>query len=358
MKKRRTYGCSGKRSAIRRRWLRSLLRKQRKRHLAGGRKIYASLRKRRGRVAFVRLRSPDTLGLQGEPRVRFIRFLRELRNVALQGGNGVIVDFSQTVRIYPAGGLLLVAELDRIKKLVPNGALLSCKGATQDSLPDQVLTQIGVYKALGYSTGASPSDQTVVHWRTATGLKAAGEEAGPLLENCDGELAPALRTSLYRGITEAMTNAVQHAYLGPRRDGSNCHGEKRWWLFSQQRDGVLYVVFCDLGIGIPASLPIVNTGVKKILAGFARNRSDVEAIRLATELGKTSTAQPNRGKGLPEILDAARKSAQGACVIYSNRGQFGFDPGGTEVEKQYSDSILGTLIEWRVPISEGTNDEQ
>jgi hypothetical protein len=46
-------------------------------------------------------------------------------------------------------------------------------------------------------------------------------------------------------------------------------------------------------------------------------------------------------------------------VIYSNRGQFGCASDGTTVENQFSNSIYGTLIEWRVPISEGaTYDEQ
>jgi hypothetical protein len=291
-------------------------------------------------------------------RAELVRFFAKLRTTVLYGGNGVIIDFSQTDRIYPAGGLMLVAELDRIKSLSGSGSLLRCKAAPVQSLPDQVLTQIGIYESLGHPSAGLASDQTVVHWRLASGLKAEGQEAGSILDNCDGELAPALRTSLYRGITEAMTNAVQHAYLAVRADGTNRQGEKRWWLFSQQREDTLHIVFCDLGIGIPESLPIVNSRLKEILSTFGRDRSDLEAIRLATELGKTSTSQPNRGKGLPEILDAARKSEQGACVIYSNRGQFGFVSGGKTIENQFSNSIFGTLIEWRVPISEGATDDE
>jgi hypothetical protein len=309
-------------------------------------------------MALLRVRAPKVLGLHGTPRTELLRFFAQLRTVILQGGNGVVVDFSQTETIYPPGGLLLVAELDRIKRLMPSRVLLSCKAAAVDSLADQVLTQIGVYATLGHTASNHPSDQSVVHWRLASGLKAEGEDAGSMLERYDGDLAPAMRQSLSKGITEAMTNAVQHAYLGRRGDGTNRQGEKRWWLFSEQREGKLYIVFCDLGIGIPNSLPIVNSGLKAILSSFRKNRADVEAIRLATVLGKTSTAEPNRGKGLPEILDAAKKSEQGRCVIYSNRGRFGFAPGGRVVENQFSNSIYGTLIEWRVPISESATDDE
>jgi hypothetical protein len=359
MKKCLSFQGPGKRSAVYNRWLRELLWRQRKSQLRGGNRYYHSLDRRRGPKSFVRIRAPKAFGLhQVDMRAELFRFFAQLRMVVLNGGSGAIVDFSCTERIYPAGGLLLVAELNRIKSLSGNGSRLRCKAARAQSLPDQVLNQIGIYESLGHPSASLASDQTVVHWHLASGLKAEGEEAGSILDNCDGELAPALRTSLYRGITEAMTNAVQHAYLAVRADGTNRQGEKRWWLFSQQREGTLYIVFCDLGIGIPESLPIVNSTLKQILSTFKRDRSDLEAIRLATKLGKTSTSEPNRGKGLPEILDAARQSEQGACVIYSNRGQYGFAPGGTPIENQFSNSIFGTLIEWRVPISEGATDDE
>ena len=150
---------------------------------------------------------------------------------------------------------------------------------------------------------------------------------------------------------------MQHAYIAKRRDGTNFSGEKRWWLFSQQREGFLTIVFCDLGIGIPESLPIQHSGVGKILKKFSKNSSDVEAIKYATQIGKTSTDQPNRGKGLPEILDAARKAEQGSCVIYSNKGHYGYGAGENLIENQFPNSILGTLIEWRVPLSEQLFDD-
>lgn len=251
------------------------------------------------------------------------------------------------------------AELDRISRLVTDRRRLKCKPAAADSVADQVLKQVGMYDRLDHVSAVSARDQSVKHWRHATGVKVEGEQAWSVVENFEGEMSEALKSSLYRGITEALTNAVQHAYIAKRRDGTNLAGEKRWWLFSQQRDGFLTVVFCDLGIGIPESLPLQHSGFVRILKSFSKNTSDVLAIRIATELGKTSTDEPNRGKGLPEILDAARKAEQGSCVIYSNKGQFGYGAGGNLIENQFPNSIFGTLIEWRVPLSEqGFDDAQ
>ena len=292
--------------------------------MRGGHRSYFSLRMRKGLTHYIRIRSPKILGLR-EPSTRqeSLRFFASIRDTVLKGGNGVILDFSLLNTVRPTGGLLLVAELDRIKKLSSNPSLLRCKSARDGSLADQVLNQIGAYQMLGHSPKRPALDQSVVHWRSATGLKAEGVDAGTMLEECEGELAPALRTSLYNGIVEAMTNAVHHAYIRIRRDGINRQGETRWWLFSEQREGSLFIAFCDLGIGIPESLPVKHSGLKTILSKFGRDRLDVEAIKLATKLGETRTSQGNRGNGLSQILDAARKAEQGSCVIYSNRGQVG-----------------------------------
>jgi hypothetical protein len=211
---------------------------------------------------------------------------------------------------------------------------------------------------VGYFSSASVRDQSVVHWRHATGLKVEGSVAWGVMENFEGELSEALKSSLFKGISEALTNAVHHAYEAKRNDGTKVQGDKRWWLFSQERDGFLTVVFCDLGIGIPNSLPLKKDArLLEILRKLSKDKSDVGAIRAASELKKTRTNEENRGYGLAEILDAARKAEQGSCVIYSNRGRFGYGADGQEVENQFANSIYGTLIEWRVPLAEGVIDD-
>jgi hypothetical protein len=270
----------------------------------------------------------------------------------LQGDGGAIVDFTLTETIYPAGGLLVHAELDRISRLVKDRRRLRCKPA-QNVVTDQVLKKVGIYKSLDHNSDTPTIDQSVVHWRNATGLRAQGEECWSVVQNSEGDLSDALKGSLYKGITEALTNAVHHAYQANRKDGTKIQGDKRWWMFSQQREGFLTIVFCDLGIGIPNSLPLKNnSNLNKLLITFKGDKSDVQSIRVATELGKTQTLESHRGLGLSEILDAARKEEQGGCMIYSNKGQYGFASDKRVIENQYSDSIYGTLIEWRVPLTE------
>jgi hypothetical protein len=285
-------------------------------------------------------------------RQELAKFIKTYKATMLQGNGGAIVDFSVTEKIYPAGGLLVHAELDRISRLVKDRRRLLCKPA-KNFVTDQVLKQVGMYKSLDHNSDTPTIDQSVVHWRNATGIKAQGEEGWSVVQNSEGDLSEALQGSLYKGITEALTNAVHHAYQANRKDGTNIQGDKRWWMFSQQREGFLTIVSCDLGIGIPNSLPLKNDSkLNKLLTTFKGDRSDVQSIKVATELGTTSTLEDNRGFGLSQILDAARKAEHGGCIIYSNKGQYGFASDGRVIENQYSSSIYGTLIEWRVPLTE------
>jgi len=117
---------------------------------------------------------------------------------------------------------------------------------------------------------------------------------------------------------------------------------------------MLHVIVCDLGIGIKKSLPLRwdKNLISNFFARMGQSQPDVSAIRVALEIGETSTGADNRGLGLPQIWDATRQSEEGAVTILSGFGLLGHGEGGKkEVSYQYSDSIMGTAISWRVPIT-------
>jgi hypothetical protein len=221
MKKTNCFVSNARRKSKLRRRRRLLLWKQQKCRKRGGRRNYASIRNLGGPARFVRIVAPEVWGI-GRPDIRseLLRFVETCRQTLLIGASYAIIDFSQVQTIYPNGALLVVAELDRISRLIDTERKLRCKPAPKGSLPDQVLTQIGLYRCLNHSSQTNADDESVVHWRRASGVKAEGGEAEPMLNDFDGEISEALKTSLYRGITEAMTNAVQHAYLDRRDDGT------------------------------------------------------------------------------------------------------------------------------------------
>lgn len=215
---------------------------------------------------------------------------------------------------------------------------------------DQVLCQIGAYRICGMDRQRKSNYGDVVHWQVAYGHTVDNTICAPAIEAFEGKLASPLVNGLFKGLGEAMTNTRQHAYLYTRDDGlSYQQPTTDWWLFSQARDNTLSVVFCDLGIGIPKSLPIKRKGLFQKLLSMGLSSSDSACIEQAIEETRSSTQLPHRGRGLGNIVDVVSKYQTGLVVIFSNQGYYMLK-GGKAVRYDFRDSIMGTLIYWQVPL--------
>ena len=156
-------------------------------------------------------------------------------------------------------------------------------------------------------------------------------------------------------MSEATTNVVAHAYLGIEGKES-----PRWWLFTQTKDGYMYVALCDLGIGIPESLRKTDnensSAIKKIAELFLKSSQDHHLIEAAFELGKTSTKNKNQGKGMKDILSVVESVPGSSLMVFSGRGYHYRKCDETGRSSKYSGAIRqpvrGTLICWRLQITE------
>ncbi len=211
----------------------------------------------------------------------------------------------------------------------------------------QVLMQLGIFDLLGVLCTVAPMDDDVIHWRFAHGQKVEGEKYEDVLADFDGEITPALSERLFTGITEAMTNVVNHAYEFPREDGIRS-STSDWWMFSQEKDGQLTVVFCDLGAGIPKTLKYKRPNVWKRIV---RNRvsGDAGAIGYALVDSVSRTKLSHRGKGLGQIVGLIDSVPNGRVKIMSNKGMLCRQDGETTTYN-YRDSIMGTIINWQIPL--------
>jgi hypothetical protein len=76
-------------------------------------------------------------------------------------------------------------------------------------------------------------------------------------------------------------------------------------------------------------------------------------LEAAIEVGRTSTGEPDRGNGLPDLLEFIRKRGNGELSIYSSHGFYRLTVEDQEEEKTTSGLTLqmqGTLIVWRVTL--------
>lgn len=300
-----------------------------------------------------RVVAPEIFSIEtDDSRKPVLAFLATLRTkFADDQTKSVLIDFSRTRRFIANGTLLFYAELTRLLQYSAGRVRVRCTNA-QNARANQVLAQIGVFSLCGHRPHGKPSLGDVVHWRVASGHLVDNTICAPAIEAFEGKLAEPLVNGIFRGLGEAMTNAKHHAYGGVREDGLNFRQPQQdWWMFSQLRDGVLTVAFCDLGVGIPTTLPIKKPSIFARLLALGKSASDAACIAEAIEDSRTSTQLPGRGHGLGNIINVVSTIRNGVVMVMSNRGCYIMKQEGFTTKSDYRESILGTLIFWRVPVN-------
>lgn len=303
---------------------------------------------------------PKEIGIY-TPKLHFelTSFLRTLRKYCTARKH-VHIDFSTTTKVTSTGMLLMLAEIDRIYRAVSHRCLITCEYPS-DEIVEKVFQQIGLFQILKKPCRleVTENDTSVFHWKYATGVSVNPADADTMLKGVKDQL-PKGYLRIVTGVEEAMDNAVHHAYIRPRGDrltGISGADERRWWVFAEVLDGWLHVNFCDLGVGIPVTLPAKwKEQVKDIvsLTSLSDAKRDVRMIRRSLTLGRTRTEQPHRGKGLKNIMKAAQELG-GRLQVYSNMAVVGVDFKSSTpiyIQAAFKRSILGTVIQWSVPITE------
>lgn len=260
------------------------------------------------------------------------------------------VNFNKLKTIDTSAALVLASEFD-IRRLKRKSKWSSPDISSWQEQPKQQLKDMGFFELLNVSAkdistrSISPADERFVQF--IRGDLALGNKSIELRKDINEIINDRNIENIWpqAGITEAMTNCVQHAY----DDESNKY--KYWWLsagFHYQEKSLTITIF-DRGVGIPETVP------KKWKWQVPFLRYDADYINWAVEHGNTSkTEDPQRGQGLHEIKDYIDKSDRKAYLkIISNRGFYFYEklfPSGKakETSKNFKKSLNGTLIEWKI----------
>src|SRR5262249_2609500 len=109
------------------------------------------------------------------------------------------------------------------------------------------------------------------------------------------------------------------------------------------------------GISIPTSLPRWSRYDElktSFLKAFGRefNSADLErdgeTIAQAVQLGRSSTAKPWHGKGLPLMREIVENADHGSLRIFSRCGQYVYELGKEASYQSFVVPLSGTLVEW------------
>lgn len=301
----------------------------------------------------------------------FVGFIHRLR-LAAQHNDRLLICFRDTYRITAGAGLRLVAEVDHLLKINPS-LKINCsipkrqsnhKYKNSDKVLESSLQQIGFFKAIGQYERAVTRYSNVTMWKQLSGDTADGSLAASLLDQLPEQITQKAKSHFYRGAIEAIANCVDHAYPDSESD-------RRWWMLAGTKEDRLTIIVCDLGVGIPATLPLKHP--EKLLTLISRTfnilgQTDADLIRTSTFIKRTRTLMTHRGKGGADIRSIVEHYPEALLSIRSNRGAYVV--AGSEFKRRIVDkkityiegtndrewisnhslSIYGTLIEWTISL--------
>lgn len=288
-----------------------------------------------------------------------VKFLRAMAVRVLEQGQPVRLDFRFTESFHPAGTILLFAEVDRIVSLSQLAKPITIVDPRLRR-PREVLKQIGIFELTQDKCDIVPEREDVVYWRATKGLNQSGQKLSVLevvANRVNRDHAHQVELSgLWRGVSEAVANAVEHAYTRPRSDGFTGLADTRWWMFTHLRDNTFTVAVCDLGCGyratINATLP--EQFIATVASTLNIANRDALAIDTAMEYGRSGTRQTERGRGSRDAISVLEKHGAGDLIIVSNTGcfRYGFDAGKQVVREQIGlgTDIKGTIVWWKLPL--------
>jgi hypothetical protein len=239
-------------------------------------------------------------------------------------------------------------------------------GKDRVRIVDSVLNRLGFYAALGFKQFTSRELANVKCWDIIRGVKVNSDAAGQMLQAVETSLVQ--RTGgkaqrLFGPLVEAMNNVVEHAYFPAIWKGEQPEGH-RWWCFTALVADQLTVLIGDKGVGISATLEQTQPKglldlLKQKVGGVFSN--DADYIMAAMDVKRTRTSLSHRGNGGKDLKSAIEKIPNSRLTVISNKGVYryhhvarnGNDPALNESRESSEQSIVGTIVEWTIPLPKG-----
>lgn len=307
--------------------------------------------------------APQRINLTRGEGAQLVHFLRAVKTQVLKRRQRVIIDFRHVEAVHVPGAILLLSEIDRIVALSDLHKPITVRDP-RNQRTREVLKQIGLHELTGDRCDITPVRDDVVFWRASKGADQSGDAIGPIIEHvaqtANKEHAQSVEVSgIWRGVSEAVINTVEHAYHQERGDGLPHSTATRWWMLTQIRNGTFTAAVCDLGSGYKSTVEktIPESFVATVRERLLGASADAYAIQLAMEYGRSSTKQSHRGKGSRDALSVLEGHRDGELHILSNSGWVRYSLASGESPRVESDrmdlDILGTIIWWKLPLMNG-----
>jgi hypothetical protein len=250
-----------------------------------------------------------------------------LRRIVNYRGKRVYLDFSEVEDITEGTFMVLLAQVEKAFE-EKNKEVYMFKKLPQSR---KVLSLLGKPKKVKHQNIRITND---VLPGTLTNQKLDTD----FIDELVSELKKIGLTTYYRPfydfLVEVIGNAIEH---GIQKKKIN------WWLLRYRtpyKRGMTYV-FVDMGMGIIKSYK--NSGLLR-----RYTFKDVKKIPLDALYGRlgSSTKEPNRGRGLPQIREIIEKGYISDFVLITNNVSLRYVNGKFEVSK--NPNFVGTFFSWTI----------
>ena len=291
-----------------------------------------------------------------------LELVRDIRKIVLRQKRSLRLVFNGVQKIQPASLLLLLAEIHRCR-LIHGQSKLTGTYPDKGSKLEKVFHSTGFFNLLGVKSRVKkePKSFPVDYVEFISDIRPPQDLSKRFKIALFGEeiqLDILIRKQLVRAIGEAVVNVGQHAY--PKNSYHDHPTKGRWWLSGHvnKKSAQLTIMFCDLGVGIPQTLPKrypmeIIRSVLALLPGIKPN--DGEMIKAGMEIGRSQTMQSHRGKGLNDLRRIIDVAGEGELHIYSRKGCYRYSPGKMDETRNLDRTVGGTLIIWTLPLNKITD---
>lgn len=279
------------------------------------------------------------------------------------------VELDQILQIDIEGALILAAEFDRVRRVLGVRAWLDDGRWNPDVRAvlhglglHQIIEAKRIVESVPIADFIEPAERAgiaVIPFASGTRAdpKAAQKLRLALAEHC-GDPQDQAGMKVYEVLIEAFNNAVAHAYLD-RHSGDGLPRVRRWWAGAlvSKKDGYLYLVVYDQGVGIPTTLK--RRGIVEAMVGKKRERNDADVIAGALEYGRSGVSKDavfgdeadGRGNGLARMCELADNFPEADVRFTSILGDVLFVKGGLVERSNLKTRFGGTMVRWRAKIS-------
>lgn len=283
-----------------------------------------------------------------------VGFINNIKTNVFDKDAFVFLDFSACTQMSTETCVVLAAEIDRCKRKVRDSIFGSYP--TNAQVYD-VLNEIGFFQLVGVKASKPIFDNSPEI--AAVRLQSGSDNPANMMKGMkelfyseDG-INPQSPYSgkVFRALTEAMANAVEHAYPENYRNANAITCVPVWWRagFKLHKSNQVLIILYDQGAGIPNTLDVNWKEKLAELSSFlAREPFDDEKLVLAMEKGRSRTRQPGRGQGSYDMQSLIRESKEGVLTIFSCQGKYEYGSDGNWGKNSLKTPLNGTLVIWQV----------